>query len=480
MPQAKVSFRIVAILLCATANTLLAAVPTVKATVLRENVTGPDWPRPLSAVATDDGFLVAAAHYVFIVDPDLRQKSTPRNDDCTVAKNDDGVLTACADEKTLLVRLRDSSGAFLREVRYPTVSILYGPPSVASDGTNWLIVTERFASLDFTLLGADLNIIASRREPIVTDRTPSSPAAAWSGLGYVVVWTEWLPCVTSSCPVRGDIRTALLDSTLTTFVRANPTIEGRTTGEAPGIACSEINCAVIWSGVLRSLSGTYAQLLDRQGVIVGTPVYLSEEIESVPVVTRDEKAFIFSWQERTAGSKFDLWVVRLDQRGGWTQSEVEKQAVKVLSAPMPVGAKRQNTVAPAESGARPLLVVYVRANEALTASDLVAQLVDDLSARLPEAPANLRISNAGSGPILEWDDRSLYEREFVIEYRAAGSAEWLRLGTAPADATSFSLSALPRDRTYFFRVRAATTSVASAASNEVRLDPPLRRRPVRH
>ena len=92
---------------------------------------------------------------------------------------------------------------------------------------------------------------------------------------------------------------------------------------------------------------------------------------------------------------------------------------------------------------------------------------------VPPAPTNLRAVATGRSAVgLAWADRATTETRFVIERSWAGRP-WQVVGTAPANATTFTDATVRSGRVYAWRVRAVDASVAparaSAPSTVVRL-----------
>ena len=83
-----------------------------------------------------------------------------------------------------------------------------------------------------------------------------------------------------------------------------------------------------------------------------------------------------------------------------------------------------------------------------------------------QPPGGLRArATSASGIRLAWQDNSANETGFLIERRRQGSGEWVRVGTTPADTTSFTSEGLFSEATYLHRVRAFNDSESSAYSN---------------
>jgi len=99
----------------------------------------------------------------------------------------------------------------------------------------------------------------------------------------------------------------------------------------------------------------------------------------------------------------------------------------------------------------------------------VAQYNDCLTPRpiSLQPPSDLKATVVStSGVDLSWRDRSTNETGFRVERRPGETNAWVQIGTAPADATTFSSRGLFPGDTYRFRVRAFNDSESSAYSNE--------------
>ena len=82
----------------------------------------------------------------------------------------------------------------------------------------------------------------------------------------------------------------------------------------------------------------------------------------------------------------------------------------------------------------------------------------------PEAPSELTATSAGPVTVdLAWTDNSTNETGFIIEQKDGN--EWMEVGTAEADATSFQVVDLQPETTYTFRVL-STNGTPSEPSNE--------------
>ena len=87
--------------------------------------------------------------------------------------------------------------------------------------------------------------------------------------------------------------------------------------------------------------------------------------------------------------------------------------------------------------------------------------------RPPRPPTGLTAAAVSSSVIsLAWKDNSENERGFRIQRRAAGSTDWIDIGTVGADTITFSDAGLNPSTTYHYRVLAFDAAESSPYSNE--------------
>ena len=86
----------------------------------------------------------------------------------------------------------------------------------------------------------------------------------------------------------------------------------------------------------------------------------------------------------------------------------------------------------------------------------------------PAAPSGLAASASSPGSVaLSWTDNASDETGFLVEYRAAGDADWTQFATrADTNATSLVVTGLTSGTAYRFRVSATSANGLSSPSNE--------------
>ncbi|MGH7495275.1 MAG: fibronectin type III domain-containing protein [bacterium] len=92
---------------------------------------------------------------------------------------------------------------------------------------------------------------------------------------------------------------------------------------------------------------------------------------------------------------------------------------------------------------------------------------EDSAITLMKAPANLVATAVGNSQInLAWSDQTASETGFSIERKTGAAGSYAQVGTAGANATSFSDNGLTVSTQYYYRVRATSAMNVSVYSNE--------------
>jgi len=91
---------------------------------------------------------------------------------------------------------------------------------------------------------------------------------------------------------------------------------------------------------------------------------------------------------------------------------------------------------------------------------------NDFCAPKPAAPTGLTAANSSRGVVtLAWKDNSNNETSFLIERSTSVDSGYVQIGSVGANGTGYFDSAVVRKTTYYYRVRAANSSIKSVYSN---------------
>lgn len=456
--------------------TVVAHVPASGEAILEHNYNPPNYPLSdsLSAATAPDGGLFLAAHFSwFALDEELYLRASASASHCSVASNSTGVLVACADAGWLIATLHDSSGRILIEKQF------YGSnearPNLATDGRNWLIIS----GTHLWFVDDSLELIHNAEVPVVGGRVLSAARAAWTGASFLLTWTESENCHLAPCqgqPLRFP-EIGIFDTTSGTIARRDFPYSSTYSAAIP--SCFNGACAIVWDGDRGIDAGLLMQRFSREGAALGDEPTRLGDVSPAFDLINDGRSFVATFATRGASREFLVRTTRLDATRNWTDEEAALRTVHTLTIDdvPPYGDQIATTMTHDDK----LLVEYVRGDDSGDARWylIATQILDDLAARAPEAPSEVRASSVGARVELSWQDESEYERGYRIEYRE-GDGAWQSLQDAPANATSAVTGELTRGKTYSFRVRAFSSGAIGEPSDEVSITIPLgRRRSVR-
>ncbi|MCK4352616.1 T9SS type A sorting domain-containing protein [candidate division WOR-3 bacterium] len=222
--------------------------------------------------------------------------------------------TVCWNGTNYLIVWRDARNNFLESDIYGQIVLPNGAlldtnfaisiapeeqrgPSIASDGTNYLVVwsdgrnwdtnyNDIYAQLIFqngTLI--DTNFAVSSSPNIQSD-----PVIAWNGVNYLVVWLEY------GVDIYGQFISSegnLIDSNFIISARPNDQ-------RYPSIACDSVNHLVIWQeGHTWDSLDIYGQFVSQNGSLVDTIFAISTAPygQHMPAVDCSGEDYLVVWQD---------------------------------------------------------------------------------------------------------------------------------------------------------------------------------------
>ncbi len=191
-------------------------------------------------------------------------------------------------------------------------------PSVAFDGTNYLVVWEDYRSgSHFDIYGARVSqggaVLDSSGIPISTAARSEHPSVAFNGTNYLVVWEDFRSGSTL------DIYGARVASNGTVLDPAGiPISTAENSQMTPSVAFNGTNYLVVWKDYRNWGADIYGARVASNGTVLdpaGIPVSTAVDDQEAPSVASDGTNYLVVWEGFRSGSHFDIYGARVSQGG---------------------------------------------------------------------------------------------------------------------------------------------------------------------
>lgn len=193
-------------------------------------------------------------------------------------------------------------------------------PSIAFDGTNYLVVWEDgFSILESDVSGARVDPSGMVLDPsgIVISAAPSiqrSPSVSWDGTNYLVVWEDCRNDTSDIYGARVSFAGLLIDSL------GIPICTGPNWQHLPSVAFDRSNYLVVWQDYYHGdpdESDIFCTRMSRTGVVLDSPATAICELAGCqrrPAVAFGETDYFVVWEHGDLRGN-DLSFVRVDTSG---------------------------------------------------------------------------------------------------------------------------------------------------------------------
>jgi hypothetical protein len=274
-------------------------------------------------------------------------------------------------------------------------------PAVAWNGANFLVVwSDHRSGTNYDIYGARVSATGSVLDatgiPVsAAANSQSSPAVAWNGTNFLVVWDDWRSG--SCCDVYGA-RVSGAGSVLDAAGLAISTAAGGQT--EPELAWNGTNFLVVWqdgrSGgfVEADIYGTRVSaagsVLDSTGIAIST----SANDQTSPAVAWNGTDFLVVWADRRSGTNYDIYGARVSATGS---------VLDATGIPISTAANSQSLPAVAWNGTN-FLVVWSDARTDVDFTDIFGARVSATGSVLDAT--GIPISTAASSqssPAVAWN-----------------------------------------------------------------------------
>ncbi len=192
-------------------------------------------------------------------------------------------------------------------------------PSVAFDGTNYLVVWQDYCSgQHYDIYGARVNqsglVLDTAGIAISTDGNDQEfPSIAFDNTNYLVVWQD---CRNTSNP---DIYGARVDQSGMVFDPtgiAISTAPGRQ--KFPSIAFDNTNYLVVWDDDRRGEPDIFSARISQSGIVLdpdGNAISIAQDDQYEPSVAFDGTNYLVVWENQYDWFNADIYGTRVDQAG---------------------------------------------------------------------------------------------------------------------------------------------------------------------
>lgn len=208
-------------------------------------------------------------------------------------------------------------GEFLIDTSVAYVSALegQGSPSVAFDGTNYLVVWQDSRNGSYDIYGTRIKqdgvILDSAGFAVSSDPyNQKCPAIAFDGTNYLVVWEDYRNSN------HADIYGTRISQEGVVLDADDIAISIDTSWRcSPSVGFNGIYYLVVWNDFRNGPSDIYGARIDQSGVVLDSLGFaISTDVWCLasPAITSDNTNYLVVWQDARSGS-YDIYGARIDQ-----------------------------------------------------------------------------------------------------------------------------------------------------------------------
>ncbi|MEO0090132.1 MAG: T9SS type A sorting domain-containing protein [candidate division WOR-3 bacterium] len=190
-------------------------------------------------------------------------------------------------------------------------------PKVAFDGRNYFVVWEDYRNGEADIYGARVTPDGRILDPegigiCNTENYQISPAIAFDGTNYLIVWTDYRNGEADIYGTRITPQGVVLDT------NGIPISTAEIDQISPSLAFDGNNYLVVWRDFRSGWSDIYGARVTPQGIILdpdGIPISTAINEQYDPNVAFDGNNYLVVWDDNRNGENFDIYGARVTPNG---------------------------------------------------------------------------------------------------------------------------------------------------------------------
>ena len=190
-------------------------------------------------------------------------------------------------------------------------------PSVAWDGTNFLVVWEDFRSgSNYDIYGTRVSPAGSVLDPLGIPVSPAAgdqirPAVSSNGTAFFVAWEDY------RSGAIADIYGTRITGPRCPIPRASRSPRPRPTRRNPSVTSNGSDYLTVWTDSRTSPTDIYGQRSSSTGTLLGGNIAISTAsgFQSAPAVAWNGSNYFVAWDDARSGAE-DIYGSRVDGSGG--------------------------------------------------------------------------------------------------------------------------------------------------------------------
>jgi len=203
-------------------------------------------------------------------------------------------------------------------------------PALAFDGTNYFVVWSENRGDSWDICGTRVtqagDVVDAEAIAVSTETgDQSSPTVAFDGTSYLVVWSDRRRGTLDIYGARVQPSGVVADP------EGIPISVATSHPDFPAIASGATGCFVVWQDFRNGTYDIYGARVDSSGVVLdpdGIAISCDVEVQQFPDLAFDGTNYLVVWSDKRGGDR-DIYGARVESSG----AVLDPQGIEILSAP---------------------------------------------------------------------------------------------------------------------------------------------------